>query len=80
MQVMQLNFFFKSLTLHYVQETGAWMAELLITSVIKEDFNKNFTLTASNELGNEVFNINILFDAKPPEYDSKIFTPSYFLI
>jgi hypothetical protein len=55
------------------QETGAWMAELLILPVYQEDYSKNFTLTASNEFGKEVFNINILFELLD-EYDGKICT------
>jgi hypothetical protein len=55
------------------------MAELLITPVSQEDLGKDFTLTATNEFGSEVYNIKISFDPTPAEIDGEIFTHSFLV-
>jgi hypothetical protein len=53
------------------------MAELLITPVSQEDLGKDFTLSATNEFGSEVYSIKISFDPTPAEVDGEIFTHSF---
>lgn len=60
---------FRFTNIYISQETGAWMAELLITPVNQEDLTKEFALTATNEHGSEVYNIKISFDPTPAEVD-----------
>ncbi|CAB3363204.1 Hypothetical predicted protein [Cloeon dipterum] len=55
-----------------MNDDGSYAAKFRIYKVSREDVDKTFTLTATNQLGSETYNVKISFDPTPKEEETSL--------